>query len=303
MSFTFKSVGAGKTSSAVSGIGSGDGKIESMKLVSIKVYSGKALHTYTASTNKYSYGWGVPDTKAPKFSGYIKSKSKYDGIPVLSVYSDKKSAINYKRFVKATDDRDSKVTIKVDKSKINWNKTGIYKVYFTAKDKAGNKAKTWSYVEVTVRGDAETLADRVLSSITRSSWSDTKKARAIYRYVRGHCSYVDNGTHSNYRGAAARGFIYHSGDCFTYYSMSRVLLSRAGIPNLMVKRYPFHEGHRHWWNLVYVQGGWYHFDTTPRAAGGVFCLRTDAQLHAYSSGNTFAFKSSLLPKRATKAIS
>ena len=63
--------------------------------------------------------------------------------------------------------------------------------------------------------------------------------------------------------------------------MSRALLTRAGIPNIEVTRVQGY-GH-HWWNMAYVNGGFYHFDTCPRKAGGRFCLVTDAQLKNYSA--------------------
>ena len=53
----------------------------------------------------------------------------------------------------------------------------------------------------------------------------------------------------------------------------------------------------HWWNLVYVDGEWLHFDTTPRRLGGDFCLLTTAQLLAYSNthGNSHGFDPSQYP--------
>jgi hypothetical protein len=108
--------------------------------------------------------------------------------------------------------------------------------------------------------------------------------------------------HGDYRKVAIHGLQYTVGDCVTYYSVSRLLISRAGIPNIMICRYPTTYG-RHFWNLVYVRGGWYHFDTCPRSRDGYFCLQTDAQLRKYSTGYTFKFKNSLYPARATKVIS
>jgi hypothetical protein len=71
----------------------------------------------------------------------------------------------------------------------------------------------------------------------------------------------------------------------------------------MINRYPDNIIGRHFWNLVYVRGGWYHFDTCPRSRDGYFCLQTDAQLRRYSTGYTFSFNKSLYPARATKVIS
>ena len=280
-----------------------EGKIVSYKIKKIELYSGKALYVHDENKDSYTLKWGVPDTVPPKFSGsFLKSKSKCNGSCVMVVYSDKKSSFNFKKFITASDDRTRKVKIKVDTSKINWKKTGTYKVKYTATDKAGNKAKTWRKIYMIKKGTAEDVADRVLSSIISSKWSDTSKAKAIYRYIRSHVTYIQHASHPSWRTAGARGIIYGSGDCYTCYSVSRLLLTRAGIPNMMIKRYPVYSA-RHYWNLCYVSGGWYHFDTTMRSSHKTYCLLTDSQMHAKEPGNTFAFNTSLYPKRATKKIS
>lgn len=123
------------------------------------------------------------------------------------------------------------------------------------------------------------MADQVLARITNSSMSKTQKARAIYSWVRGNMRYVNHSEKGNWVKSAYDGFRTKRGDCYTYYSVSLALLSRADIPSIEVIRT---DGH-HWWNLVNCGNGWYHFDTTPRAAGGTFCLLTDAELERYSS--------------------
>lgn len=300
---TAKNIKPGKSSARVSCNGDASGKVSNMKLKQVKLYTGNALYVLNAKTGKSSFQWGVPDKTKPKFSGWIGKNSYSPGGEMYCVYySDKKNSYNFKKYVKAVDDRDGAVKISVDTSKINWKKSGVYKIYFTAKDKAGNKAKTWAKVQVYVKGTAEAVADEVLKSIIKKSWSDEKKARKIYAYVKKRCSYVGSSKHVNWRTAGLRGIRYQSGDCYTYYSVCRLLLTRAGIPNIMIKRYPVYNA-RHFWNLAYVSGGWYHFDTTPRTRKGKFCLVTDAQLRGYSRGNTFSFNKKLYPKRATKRIS
>ena len=124
------------------------------------------------------------------------------------------------------------------------------------------------------------MCDEILKDITRSGWSDTKKATAIYNYTRSHISYTGHSDKSSWEKAAKDGIRYGSGDCFTYYAVARALLTRAGIMNIRVNR--VNSRSRHWWNMAWVQGGFYHFDACPRRAGGRFCLVTDAQLSDYS---------------------
>ena len=306
VTLTAKNIKAGKTVTAVrAGVGKeGDAiSLSNHSLVKIELYTGKALYVYDAATNRYTFQWGTKDTKAPVITGLVKKNSATGNNDIYRVYySDRKNSYNFRQFVTAKDDRDGTVKIKADTSKINWKKQGVYKLWFSATDHAGNTAKSWAKVRVYVPGSAESAADQILRSITRSSWSDERKARAIYRYITGHCSYVQHSSHIQWRQAALKGLRYNSGDCYTYYAISRLLLTRAGIPNVMIKRYPTPGGQRHFWNLTYIRGGWYHFDTTPRQRREEFCLWTDAQLWNYSSGYTFQFKRSAYPERATKRI-
>lgn len=279
-----------------------------LRLKKYILWSGAAKVSYQykekdASKVKYRFGWGTKDKKPPVITGWVKGKSIYNGEPCLVCYTDKKNSYNFKKYVKAKDERRGKVKLSVDTSKVNWKKEGIYKVWYSATDKAGNSRKTWAKIQVTKPGRLESIADQVLAQISRKSWSDTKKARAIYSYVKSHCTYTHSGPHSNWKAVAVEGFLYHSGDCFTYYAMARALLSRAGIPNLTITRYPLRNGAHHWWSLAYVQGGWYHLDTTPRTGGGYFCLVTDAQLREYRNSGAFHYVSSKYPVRAVKRIS
>lgn len=296
------SIKPGKKSKRISCQGDYSGKIQSMKLKKIALYAGDALYEYNGKKKSGTLKWGARDSKVPVFGGWVGKKSCYNKEPIRICYSDQKKTYDFKDHVSATDARDGKVSFKVDSSKINWNKNGIYKVYYTARDRAGNVGKAYAKVQVIVPDSPESVADEVLRSVIKKNWSDEKKLRAIYNYVRGHCAYVDTGAHKNWRKVGMNGIRYQSGDCFTYYAVAKLLISRAGLYNLTVTRYPVASSH-HWWNLVYVRGGWYHLDTTPRQRAGKFCLVTDAQLRGYSSGLTFSFDQKKYPKRAKKKIS
>lgn len=307
VTLTAQSIAPGK--SKVMGIAGGkafskQGRISEIQLKKVSLYAGDALQVYDAAKGTYSFGWGTKDTQPPQIKGLLKNGSVTGHNDAYRVYySDRKNTYNLAKGVSATDNRDGQVKVTVDDSKVNWKKTGMYRLYFHASDKAGNKSVSWAKVQVIVPGTPESVADQVLRSITRKGWSDVKKAKAIYAYIRSHSAYVNNSAHRNWRDSATQGLRYQSGDCYTYYAMSRLLLTRAGIPNVMINRYPTPGGRRHFWNLAYVAGGWYHFDTTPRTRKENFCLWTDGQLWAYSSGYTFRFNNSLYPKRAKKRIS
>lgn len=276
--------------------------LEETELQMLVVYSGKAKMKDDLNTSTISYGWGTKDTTAPVIQGFVGKKS-YNGNDVYIVlYEDRKTA--YKKYVSAYDNRDGKVEVKADLSMINWKKKGTYDITVTAKDKAGNQARKKMKVQVRCLTGIDLYADRILKRITGNGWSDVAKCRAVYRYVQSHMGYVNYNGGNGWENAALRGLRYGNGNCYAYYSLSRLLLTRAGIPNIMVTRYPAVPNHHHWWNLAYVKGGWYHFDTTPRRFKGRFCLLSDAQLQVYErrSPGTYRYAKSAYPVRAKKVI-
>lgn len=140
----------------------------------------------------------------------------------------------------------------------------------------------------------DAMADQILAGMINNSMTESQKASAIYRWVRANMTYTAAGTVGDWPQAAYEGLRRRRGNCYTFYATSLELLSRAGIPSIEVIR---SRDNDHWWNLVYVDGAWYHFDTTPRRMGGDFCLLTTAQLMAYSDahGGSHMFDQSWYP--------
>lgn len=139
------------------------------------------------------------------------------------------------------------------------------------------------------------MADSILSGLINDGMTPRQKAEAIYAWVRGSFRYNGHSATRDWVQEAYEGIRRRHGDCYTYFAVSQALLMRAGIPCMEVIRYTDND---HYWNLVQLEdGNWYHFDTTPRSAGGYFCLWTDAQMLAYSAvhGGCFAFDRSLYP--------
>lgn len=128
---------------------------------------------------------------------------------------------------------------------------------------------------------AEAIAANIVVQITNSSMSKQQKASAIYNWVRGNLRYSHSGPKGDPAEAALYGFRRHYGNCYEYYAVSKYLLEAAGMPNIMVTRASDGD---HFWNLVNVDGAWYHFDTTPRRTGGRWCLVTTGSLRANSWG-------------------
>lgn len=294
-------IAAGKNSKTVTCQGPASGKTEDMKLLKVVIYSGKALIKYDAIEATYAFTWGGEDTTAPTITGMVGKNSYNKSNVFMVVYPDQ--TYDYTKYVSVSDDRDLKVALVVDISDVDFKKNGKYKVIYTATDKAGNKATKRAIIQVRIPKEIDHWANEVLKKITKNAWSEEKKARAIYTYLRKYYSYVDHSEKKSWEASAKHGLKYKSGDCYTYYACSRLLLTRAGIPNLMVKKQG--GSGRHWWNLVYIQGQWYHYDTTPRKKQVMLCLITDDQLlkHSSTHGNTHLWDKSKYPQVATKKIS
>lgn len=274
------------------------GKVSLKKL---RVYSNEVYTSYDYEEKKTSVHWGTVDTTPPVILGFVKENSYNQGMPYQVIYSDDKD-YDYFKYVQAEDDREGKVLLTVNTKRVNFKKAGIYKITYTARDRAGNVAKANAKVEIRKAKQVDELADEVLSGIIKKGWSVKKKANAIYTYTRRHISYVGTSNKKSWEKEAVHGIRYGVGDCFTYYAVARALLTRAGIPNIEVVRYRG-AGH-HWWNMIYVAGGWYHYDCGPRKGGGRFCMLTDAQLTEYSKthGNKYIWNYNKLPKTPKKKL-
>jgi hypothetical protein len=171
--------------------------------------------------------------------------------------------VAYRKGVTATDNIDANVELTIDTSAVNLGKAGEYPVTYTAVDSSGNVAE--AYITLVVSNiDPNTvheMADSILKRIITDDMSQKEKAYMIYRYVQKNVTYGSAGDRTNAYTGAYEGLQKKVGDCFVFATTSEILLTRAGIDNMLITR--MGGVTRHWWNLVNVGEGWYHFDTCP----------------------------------------
>ena len=149
---------------------------------------------------------------------------------------------------------------------------------------------------------ADTLAPLVSEDMTAM-----EQARAVFDYVHANIRYTGVSDKSDWMTGAYDGMTTGRGDCFTYYAVSRALLTALEIDNLEVRRI---EGtsSSHYWNLVNCGDGWYHFDACPRSAkmpSFLSFMVTDQQVAdftAMAGRHYYDFDDSLLPERATEIV-
>lgn len=204
--------------------------------------------------------------------------------------------VAYKQGITVSDNRDSEGDIKlsVDSSKVDTKKAGTYTVTFTAVDRAGNaseKTAKFTFKSTAAKKDddkLDTYVQKVAKSIFTDGMSKAKQARAIYDWVRDNIYYAGHYSGRSWQKEAIAGFSNKRGDCYTHFACAKALLEYCGIDNIDVEKTRVSSSEaRHFWSLVNVGTGYYHFDTTPRTASTKFkgFMRTDEQLLTYSKNN------------------
>lgn len=231
--------------------------------------------------------------------------------PVISGAKDKLCYIGdnvmYKEGVTVTDNRDgSNVPLEVDISKVDPYTEGSYPVKYTATDSSGltttvSVTYTFEYTrEEALINKANELAALVIEKIVRDGMTDRQKAKVIYGWVTANIDYAYNSNKDSWYEGAIEGFTKRKGDCFTFAAVSKALFTAAGIENVVVSREetPKRPNTHHYWNMVKIDGEWYHIDATPRVDRQVFFLVTTDYLLRFSEDHrdSHLFDPSKYPK-------
>ncbi len=191
------------------------------------------------------------DTEPPELYGVI-NRTAYVGEPIV-----------YLAEVYAEDAIDGRVRVSVE-SEVQPDQAGKYTVVYTAEDVSGNRASAeckFTLVASTVsEEEVHELAVAVLSEIVTDDMVMAEKLKAVFEYVRNHVHYTGDSDKSDWRKEAARGFKSGRGDCFTFYSVTRALLDELGVEYMSLTRLGGRT--RHYWVIVNIGTGWYHYDPT-----------------------------------------
>jgi len=235
----------------------------------------------------------------------IKKDEKAPVVTVTDIDVKVDGTVSYKKAVSYYDDIDTKEEMKlsIERSAVNLKEVGTYEVTYTVTDCSGNSTSVVGWVNVLEKSpdweDEEAIHDKareILNSILEEEMTDREKAKEIYSWIKSHVWYIDHSEKGNYMRGAYEGLFQRQGDCFVYAATAKELLTMAQIPNIDIIKSTTNPSH--YWNLVYIEDGWYHFDSTPRYDKSEFFLLTDAELEAYSSAhrNTHIFDRSLYPE-------
>lgn len=250
----------------------------------------------------------ILDTEAPRILG-TKDLQAYIG-----------DGIAYRSGVTVADNCQGITTLEVDHSAVLTDREGAYPVVYIATDAAGNQATVtvtlYLYQEKITLEKLYELLDPLISKYIPTAGSTELQARGIYQYVYNNIQYAGSSDKNDWIRAAYDGLRTGSGDCYTYFALSKAFFERLGIANMDIQRTTGLVPERHYWNYVNVgtqaDPKWYHFDAC-RLQGVQHsgCLLTNAQVDAYTRmriyengvGNYFyAYDRSAYPTAATEVI-
>lgn len=197
--------------------------------------------------------------------------------------------IRFSEGVTAVDGNDGEIAFKVDAKNFDKTKEGRYPITFTAKDKAGNKAAKTVWFTLRKK-ESKTVSQYVIDSafeklykkIIDNGMTEKQKIQAIYDYERENIAYNGTSDKTDWQQAAYRGITDNAGDAFTFYAVSRKLLTMAGIENEGVQRKGGQSSH--YWNRIKYDGNWYHFDACPHYKDFPLdsVMLTEDEIKAYS---------------------
>lgn len=220
------------------------------------------------------------------------------GVRPLSVFAE--STISYRSNVIITDNKDPSPVLTIDSSQVDLTAPGIYPVIYKATDAAGNETIMETTITVGEKPDdlvdADTIyaeADKLIAKIITEDMTTRQQVKAIYVWVLNNCWYTNNTDKTDYMQTAYHMMTKGNGDCFGFYSVTRLLFERLGIPNLTVQRMEnSYRRSTHYWSMVSVDGGetYYHFDSCPHPQPAyAMCLVTDATLEWFNSENPYYY--------------
>lgn len=196
------------------------------------------------------------------------------------------ASVSYKRNVTVTDNADENVKLEVDADQVDLNTIGDYEVVYRAVDSAGNETQISTVIHVekpsaenATEDSVNAEADKVLAQITTADMDEYEKAKAIF-WVHENIGYLDGTPKTNWVEGAYHGLVERQGDCYVYFATAKCLLTRAGIKNMDIEKIPTKT--RHYWNLIDLGDGWYHYDTTRRKDKTYFFYTSDEELMKYS---------------------
>lgn len=181
------------------------------------------------------------DNRGPVFSG------------LTNLTVDKGANIDWKANVRSVDARDGQMDFTVDTSKVNLNVSGTYYATYTSTDLSNNT--TTKKRKVVVRYD---MSD--IENLTRDYYDRYLAGKSVLemtKFIKSHTGYKH--TPGSDMEALYVILTTKSGSCRGHAFLLAKALDYSGVKNMVIKT----TDGTHYWNLVYQDGVWRHYDSTP----------------------------------------
>lgn len=234
----------------------------------------------------------VHDTAAPVITG-VKNLEVYAG-----------DTLSYRNDITVTDDQDPNPILEIDSSTVDLTTPGNYTVTYSSTDHAGNISTATASVTVHPKRENHVdpaviyaAADDKLAQFITDDMTVREQVEAVYCWVNIHMQYAGNTDKTDWLQAGYESLMTLRGDCYAYFALNKLFLSRLGIPTIDVEKVKnYQTDSNHYWLMVSIDGGesYYHMDNIWSLN---LCLVTDAELDNFSRqyNNCFNRDMSLYP--------
>ena len=254
--------------------------------------------TIIAGDNEFSSRINIQDTTPPSIT-----------VPDEKIY-ERGDTILYRAGVEINDNSKSVPQLEIDDSEVETNVAGTYVVRYSATDPSGNTGYAEGKIVITDQHvpdqkEVDDLADEVLRDIITTDMTEIEKARAVFEWCQDNIRVTGYARKDNEVYGAYDGLYYREGDCYTSYATSTWLLGKLGIETIALSRNL--DDATHYWCIVNVGDGWYHFDCSHLKGGFQCFMQTDAQVDEYAQKylkepEEFHFEQENIPERETRIV-
>lgn len=197
------------------------------------------------------------------------------GLTDIKIIANSPEVPNYTKNVEARDAQDGYMDVFFDDSKVDLTTPGVYFVYYTATDNTGNLAKKTRKVMVLPDyADTEKLVADLAKGLTKTD------PESLRDFVRDNIKYIGQAWGGD--DPVAYGFTKWQGNCKVHAMCLQALLDYFGYENDLIWLMP--QFTPHYWNIVKIDGVWYHIDSTPAVSHQKYSLMTNSQRLATLKG-------------------
>ncbi len=176
---------------------------------------------------------------------------------------------------------------------LEWNRERFYYSYSQLGDQIDFDFEITYLTTKEQEAYVDNKVTEVLATIITPQMNDYEKLLAIHQYICDHVTYDNSLTRYSAYNALAEG----EAVCQGYALLMDKMLEKAGIKTIIIDG-AIPEG-THAWNLVLIEGLWYHVDATnDDTNNNIFFLKTDS----YMKDHNYSWDAKLFPIASTEFV-